>query len=473
MALERIRSMVGINCNPAMPVPAPGFIPASPPRTGIFRLLVIAMALLAAGSTWIAATRHADRINTSASKTDQGAYLAEAQRWRARGDTYQTKRNRMPLYPWLLKPLIPVAEKSGQDFFHVAKRANIALTIAAGFILLAVALRTLPWPAALAFHLVSTLSLLAYRAGYVQCEVLFFLLFFLTLISMVRLLERPGPLLAAATGLLAATAYLTKASALAAGFLFLGLAAARFLFDAWRHARDGGGWRRFPWRSLAAAPVFAAAFLVVAGPYLATNKRVFTKYFYNVNSFYMWTDSWEEAKEITKKAGDRRGWPDLPPDQIPSARKWFREHSASETVARLVRGSKSIVREAKGNYGYYPYFVALALACMAGALRNRTWFAASLRRHPWSVLFILGLAGGYWLLTAWYLDYACSHRVILPLALPLLFLLCYGIGRLMESAPDALTRLWARRFALAVCLVMPLHSIYLLGYDLQQHYAGD
>ena len=46
---------------------------------------------------------------------------------------------------------------------------------------------------------------------------------------------------------------------------------------------------------------------------------------------------------------------------------------------------------------------------------------------------------------------------------------------LARTTPDVLreARLWARRLALAVCLVMPLHSIYLLGFNLQQHYAGD
>ena len=47
-------------------------------------------------------------------------------------------------------------------------------------------------------------------------------------------------------------------------------------------------------------------------PYLRTNKTVFGRYFYNVNTtFYVWYDDWPQASVGTIKHGDDVGWPKM------------------------------------------------------------------------------------------------------------------------------------------------------------------
>ncbi|MCE7984836.1 MAG: hypothetical protein DYG89_26995 [Caldilinea sp. CFX5] len=136
--------------------------------------------------------------------------------------------------------------------------------------------------------------------------------------------------LASLTGVVAGIAHLTKASILPGLALFLAFAGLRWGWTALqcRNPAQGG----LPQRLLShLLPVLlvGVCFLLTVYPYISTSKRVFGHYFYNVNStFYMWYDSWEEAKQGTRAHGARVGWPDMPPEEIPSLRKYLREHTA-------------------------------------------------------------------------------------------------------------------------------------------------
>lgn len=63
-------------------------------------------------------------------------------------------------------------------------------------------------------------------------------------------------------------------------------------------------------------------FLGVMAPYLINSKRVFGRYFYNVNTtFYIWYDNWPLASVGTYSYGDHDGWPTLPRSQLPGPRQ--------------------------------------------------------------------------------------------------------------------------------------------------------
>ena len=135
--------------------------------------------------------------------------------------------------------------------------------------------------------------------------------------------------LAAAAGVLAALAQLTKAALLPFVVVFL------VVYVAAAVARVGVGHRTRPLLREAAVPVLmVAAFLTVLSPYLLNSKRTFGSYFYNVNTtFYAWYDNWAQASVGTLRHGDGVGWPDMPADQIPSAAKYWRSHTARQIAS--------------------------------------------------------------------------------------------------------------------------------------------
>ena len=106
-------------------------------------------------------------------------------------------------------------------------------------------------------------------------------------------------------------------------------------------------------------------FIVVITPQIVANKRTFGRYFYNVNTtFYIWYDSWEDVKLGTRAHGDREGWPKMAPDQIPSAGKYWREHTAEEIYWRWIVGILKYFILAVTSYGWFRY--VLLLGALAG-----------------------------------------------------------------------------------------------------------
>ncbi len=64
-------------------------------------------------------------------------------------------------------------------------------------------------------------------------------------------------------------------------------------------------------RDAAVPVVVVVAFLAVLSPYLVNSKRTFGSYFYNVNTtFYAWYDNWAQASVGTIRHGDGVGWPE-------------------------------------------------------------------------------------------------------------------------------------------------------------------
>jgi hypothetical protein len=160
---------------------------------------------------------------------------------------------------------------------------------------------------------------------------LFYFLNFCLFLLMWRLLQRPTYATAVAAGVAAGLAHLTKASIWPGLLVFTGFGFLRggIQWLQWRRSPEGRVPRESAVRALLVVPLTVAVFLTVTFPYLRTTKGITGHYFYNVNStFYVWYDSWREAEAGTKAHGDRVGWPDMPPDEIPSLAKYLREHTA-------------------------------------------------------------------------------------------------------------------------------------------------
>ena len=85
-------------------------------------------------------------------------------------------------------------------------------------------------------------------------------------------------------------------------------------------------------------------FLALLFPYLQESYEKYGSHFYNVNTtFYVWYDSWEEARTGTLAAGDDVGFPDLPPEELPGLEKYLREHTLQQVIERFVNGANKLV----------------------------------------------------------------------------------------------------------------------------------
>lgn len=371
------------------------------------------------------------RVNTDITDTDQGAYIKQAIQMRESDFTYVTGRNRMPMYPGLLalfmdKGALEEIRKTAPsnkafyktaslEFFDTGKRINIALGLITAIFAGAVFFRRFPWHHALNLTLLAAFTVLVFKAGHVQAEILYYLLTFAVFLMCWRLFFRPSWWLALVAGGLLGVAHLTKASVLP-GLLVVAV----FLpLDAlWRRWKTG----QSPTRALVATAIVVLAFLAAVYPYIATSKQIFGRYFYNVNStFYMWCDSWTEATSRTRDAGDRKGWPDLPADQLPSFSNYVKTHTAGQIAWRIVKGISVVFNSMMFSYGYLWICVAYlatatALAAWKWRLTLRLW-----QRRPFPFLALLAYFCGYYLLVAWYSPIINGNRFILGLFLPFLF----------------------------------------------------
>ncbi len=423
--------------------------------------IALAAALLAplAFLYWEAASRHSRAVNTDRNATDQSAYLNYAGKMARSGYAHVGDRNRMPVYPFLLSllhdPGAPEAES-----FERGKRFNATLSLLLLAALAVFLLRLFPPLAAFNLIVVAAFTVFVFKAAYVQCELLYYALGLVTFLLMCEALARPGWPGGLMAGGAAALTHLTKAAILPGVVLFLLVVGGR---GVWRLARpEEASGRRPGLRDLATAAAAATAFLLVLYPYIGTSKRVFGRWFYNVNTtFYMWYDTHEQVMTGTRLAGDREGWPRLPADQIPGAGLYLREHGADAIARRMLDGLVRLRANAARSYGWARYL--LLYAALAGAAAaidpRRAW--RILRERAGVALFAGLHLSAYALLYAWIsATNSGVTRLTLQQFLPLLISLAAVAAAL--DRPVAAVR--GRRLSLV--LVFNLALLPLLAYDL-------
>ncbi|MGQ4649815.1 hypothetical protein [Lyngbya aestuarii] len=262
------------------------------------------------------ALEHSRRVNLDRDKIDQSAYLSYAQNMYETDYNYTGGRNRMPVYPFLLS-LIYDPDFSENEYFTRGKYFNIALSAAilpALFLLLAA---SFPLRLAVNLWLIATFTVFIFRAAYVQVELLFYFLNFCSFLLMYKLLIRPSWQLGIISGAVIGLTHLTKASILPGLLLFilffLGKEIYLFCTHLQTKKRDLSNIlaeaKGYLVSNLLSLILVILCFTVTIYPYISNSNRFFGHYFYNVNStFYMWYDSWQEAKQGTRLYGDGKGW---------------------------------------------------------------------------------------------------------------------------------------------------------------------
>lgn len=442
------------------------------------RWLVPMLILFLALVYWIGAWQHLHRVNFRVELTDQRAYLEYAREMAETRYEYVGGRNRMPAFPFIIS-LVYQEGLSQEAFFNRAKHLNIVLSMLSLAALWWVSLRWLPPLEAKTFALVAAFGVFVYKSAYAQAEILFYTLSFFAFLLALRVLRRPSRWVALLTGVVTGLAQLTKASLLPFLALLLAWSALSVAVELWRSLHNGGP-VDIRWRRPLAMVLLVAGFLLIVFPYAHTSKERFGDWFYNVNStFYVWCDSWAEVMDTTRAHGDRLHWPDMPAEEIPSFRKYLREHTAGQIVARTAGGFLKVAKKAKHQpvaAGFQTLYLVLILAI---AIRART----AMRR----VLFdddrwvVTGFVSSYLLihltLYSFYAPIASGARLVLALFLPALLCMIYLSSR-SELRDTLLFRMWGhtirpRNWHRGMLAVLGVVIVLIYPYWILHKYTGN
>ncbi len=364
--------------------------------------------------------RQASRVNTDMDSTDQSAYMDHAREFARTDFAFIGGRNRMPAYPALMS-LFYTDGMSDEEFFAVGKRAGIALGIAVLAVAFIVFRLSGHREDAITGTLVAMFTVFAFKSPYFQAEILFYGIGLVLFYLLLSLIQQPRITTAILAGCLGGIGHLTKASILPVIILASVCLIGRMGSDLWRRGHDLATHDDRPssFGSTIALHagclvVFLTMFLLVISPYILTSKERFGQYFYNVNStFYMWYDSWEEAKAGTRAHGDRFSWPDMPEEDLPSPRSYLQNHSLAEIAWRLARGFAIVAAFSIFlSYGYGPFMlIYITVTAMFFAQhRNSLPLKRLLRENHTAIFFVAAYFLGYLTLYAWFTPIAAAHR---------------------------------------------------------------
>ena len=397
---------------------------------------VIGLILIIVGLYWYGAVEQLTRVNTNRNSTDQSAYMDYARSLYESNYTFIGGRNRMPVYP-SLQSLFYRPDMTDEAFFTRGKYINLVLSLGLLAGLAFVFRQFFSWLHSLNLLLIVAFTVFIFKAGYFQAELLFYFLNFCLFLLMWKFLQRMSWWLAILTGVVAGLAHLTKASILPGLVIYMVLAGIKWGWVTLRSRRSSSDAisTKFILSHLPAALLVGAFFLITVFPYINTSKRVFGHYFYNVNStFYIWYDSWEEVKQGTRANGDRVGWPDMPPEEIPSLSKYLREHTLQQIIGRFVDGGQRVRHSVEHSYGYFKYIVVYFCLLIIAFLCSWRRACQAVMSNPILCLFLALYFAGYILLYFWYAPIVSGNRLILAQFIPFMFTVSYGLHTLLISS---------------------------------------
>lgn len=408
-------------------------------REQLKRGLLAGVTVLLIGLYCFGAIGHARRVNLDINRVDQGAYLSYTRSVYETNYNYTGRRNRMPMYAYFQSLFYDPTLTEHQSFTR-GKYINIALT---GVLLPAIFLilrRFLSLFAAVNVLLITAFTVFMFKAGYFQTELLFYVLTLGCFILMGGMLKHPRWWLGSITGIALGVTHLTKASVLPGLVLFVLCCVGRSLYWLYRHRQPHSPvapapYRQF-WSQLLSVSLVVLCFLATIFPYINTSKQFYGHYFYNVNStFYIWYNSWTEAEMGVRLHGDGKGWPEIPSDQIPSLRKYLREHSTQDILERFWDGLDRILYVNIGAYGYFKFVVLYLVTALAATLIFFKHSRTIIRDHFFLVAFAVLYFVSYLLLYAWYAAIASGERFVLAQFLPLMFSMALVLHALAKRQP--------------------------------------
>ena len=481
----------------------PASVEPAPSSAKRKRILLIAGGFIASLLLfWVGTQRHSHQYNTKArmEKHDQLAIMNFSRRVYRSLHTpgapfYSGTRNKMPMYPFLQSLFIRDVKESNDALFERGKTLNVYITMAGLIAVGIVFFRTFPTHLAANLSLIAAFSVFVFKAAYFQPDTLSYFLAFGVFLLMWRLFARGGIVTAIVCGVLLALAHYCKGTAppmLMLFGVFYGGAAVFALFRKFTTPRveaasseSGRPITAVPtahcrpaWRSFVELALVFVVALGILSPYLRESKQRFGSYFYNVNStFYMWLDSWDEAKKFSEMYDDRHKAPDIPADQLPGLKTYLHTHTTGQVVTRMWKGLGAQLSISLHSYGYMVYLIAYGAVIGFAIWKAKLKVVPYLKRQPFLAAFLLAYFGGYYALYSWYEYVGRGQRFIIGLFLPALFTLGFIYVRLVvpskiqipigrRTVPLGVAANWA---ITVYCL---LDIIYTISYEVVVRNGG-
>lgn len=382
---------------------------------------------------------HAILVNQDPMLSDQHSYLLIAKQAHDTNFQYLGDRNRMPIYPFLLA-LLYRNDVSASEFFELGKVFNVYLSIILLFGLYLVLKRSFPGRHAFLLTFIIAFCLFIYKSGYVQPELLFYFMSFVSYLMMLKMIGQPQVKWGIATGIVLAFTYLIKASVLPGLVLFLAIFLIKQSLGVW----DFQSLRLKQRLIILARKIFPIlivvfTFILVLMPYLSENKKVFGSYFYNVNTtFYVWYDNWDQVMSGTKAHGDAVGWPDLPDEQIPNMQKYIKEHTFQQMIDRFAAGAKSQYKNMVDPYSFFNYPLIYSILLVIAITINFRKSLTFAQKYIYQILFFVLFIGTNLVLYAWYSPIA-NHfdaRFLYGLYIPYLYSVYWFINNSAKEFPE-------------------------------------
>ncbi|MBN1977783.1 MAG: glycosyltransferase family 39 protein [Anaerolineae bacterium] len=413
---------------------------------------------------WYGAVIRIREANVDMTRADQRAYLlyaVEMYKVLHEGKEFRSQGAQGPLYPMLLS-LVYDPSLTEEEYFVRGKyvSAGLSLILLGGLFFIFRKHFSLLHSANIV--LAEAFMVFLFKAPSFHAEPLFYFWGFCAFVLLYRMLVKPSWKLGVLTGFVIGIAHFTKPSLLPALGLFLLFSVAKAIAPLCSRLvkRSCIALGQFDVRvfssRLVSIVLVAVTFLSTVYPYINSNKKVFGKYFYCVSTtFYMWYDSWEEAKQGTKAYGDREGWPDMPPEQLPSLDKYLREHTVQQIVNRVWNGFRILHQSSASSYGYYKYVLIYLVGFLAMAILNRRHTLEMAAKRPFLLLFCLSYFAAYLFAYAWYTPIASGNRFTLALFLPFMF----AISRAIFAQPTVY--LPVRPFGVQIKLLNVLNALVL------------
>ena len=441
------------------------------------RWLTIFLLILLSSVYFRLTTLHAQTQNLGLENGDQGAFLEFTQNVYESNFHFMGDRNQMPLYAYLQALFFD--PQSGNAFLR-AKYVNIYLSVVLLILTFGVLLKYRGRKNATFFVLVIAFSLFIFRAGYSQAELLFYFLIFISFLLMGLMLTRPSKKLGILTGIVAGLAQLTKASmlpGLGVFVFFYGINLCVYLFKALRNPVERSTLLRQVRTQVLSLLLVLICFIGMIYPYIHQSKQIYGQYLYNVNStFYIWYDSWDEALQGTIAHGDRLGWPDMSPDEIPSFSKYLREHTPAQIMARFQRGATKVISNLIVPYGQFNYLLILLIGLLVTGI---LWWKISwalIRENAIIILFVIAFLGAYLTLYAWYRPISGGYRFTYSLYMIAFFAFSLALERLCNAIgafhvfdlPIDVFRL----FEIALLILLLIDLVFFIPVQLDIGYFG-
>ncbi len=402
----------------------------------------------------IGAVRQRNTLNLSATAGGQYPYLVYGQGmakegwWGHFGD-----RNRMPVYPALLSL---VHNENWDDFVARSSYFAIGSSLAALVLIGVGAYAALPKLHATVFTTIVAVAIFSKYASFVQAELLYYALFFISWLLLCRLLKQPDVRTAAMAGAALGVCFLAKASALPLIVAFALVLIVQTTLNAViaqnRIEREGS-------RRIASLAIVLLTFFVICSPYLKTNYDRFGKLFYNVNStFFMWCDSWGEAEAFANKYKIEKRYPEAPIGEIPSAIRYLRAHSGEQIIKRFSYGVETIAKLFWQERSAL-YLALLGAICVIMCVIHRSKLRDLLAGQWWVIAFTSFVILGYLLLYVWYAQVAYGERFVLSLMLPCQFGAFWILGKTesmlsVRSSHDGKVRIGSILLAIVLALAV-------------------